>query len=62
MATRRSYGTGSLIVREDGNGHAAWHGKWRTGGRQVMRRIGVKRAEGPGTASPARRPRPSSAG
>ena len=46
MAARRSYGTGSLIVRTDGNGRETWHGKWRTNGRQVMRRIGVKRADG----------------
>jgi integrase len=46
MATRRSYGTGSLLIRSDGNGRETWHGKWRTNGRQVMRRIGAKRADG----------------
>jgi hypothetical protein len=46
MAARRSYGTGSLIVRKDGNGRETWHGKWRANGRQIMRRIGVKRTEG----------------
>ncbi len=43
---RRSYGTGSLIVRVDGNGRETWHGKWRAHGRQVMRRVGPKRAPG----------------
>ena len=43
---RRSYGTGSLIVRRDANGRETWHGKWRTNGRQVMRRVGLKRTEG----------------
>jgi hypothetical protein len=46
MGARRSYGTGSLIVRTDGNGRETWHGKWRANGRQVMRRIGLKRAAG----------------
>jgi hypothetical protein len=43
MAARRSYGTGSLIVRSDHNGRGAWYGKWRANGRQVMRKIGPKR-------------------
>lgn len=43
---RRSYGTGSLMVRTDSAGRETWHGKWRTNGRQVMRRVGVKRSEG----------------
>src|SRR4051794_2588592 len=43
MAGRRSYGTGSLVERVDGNGRATWYGKWRSNGRQVMRRIGPKR-------------------
>jgi len=43
---RRSYGTGSLIVRRDGNGRDTWHGKWRVNGRQVKRRIGAKRRPG----------------
>ncbi len=46
MAGRRSYGTGSLIVRADRGGRETWHGKWRANGRQVMRRIGPKRAPG----------------
>jgi hypothetical protein len=44
---RRSYGTGSLIIRPDRNGRETWYGKWHTGPRgqrrQVMRRIGPKR-------------------
>ena len=43
MAARRSYGTGSLIVRVDRGGREAWYGKWRADGRQVMRRIGPRR-------------------
>ena len=43
MAARRSYGTGSLIVRVDRGGREAWYGKWRANGRQVMRRIGPRR-------------------
>jgi integrase len=46
MAARRSYGTGSLIARTDSAGAETWHGKWRSNGRQVMRRIGPKRAAG----------------
>jgi integrase len=45
-ASRRSYGTGSLIVRTDANGRETWHGKWRSNGRQVMRRVGPKRTDG----------------
>ena len=43
---RRSYGTGSLYIRTDGNGRESWYDKWRANGRQVKRRIGLKRAEG----------------
>jgi len=46
MATRRSYGTGSLTVRKDSAGRETWYGHWRSNGRQVKRRVGVKRAEG----------------
>jgi integrase len=42
--TRRSYGTGSLIIRRDRGGRNTWYGKWRANGRQVMRRIGPKRS------------------
>jgi integrase len=42
-AKRRSYGTGSLIVRVDRAGREVWYGKWRANGRQVMRRIAPKR-------------------
>lgn len=44
--TRRSYGTGSLYVRTDRNGRETWYGHWRANGRQVKRKVGVKRAEG----------------
>ncbi len=43
---RRSYGTGSLIVRTDAAGREVWYGKWRTNGRQAMRKIGPKRGDG----------------
>ena len=46
MATRRSYGTGSLYVRKDKNGRETWYGHWRASGRQHKRRIGPKRADG----------------
>ena len=46
MASRRSYSSGSLYVRSDRAGRETWYGKWRTNGRQVKRRIGLKRAEG----------------
>ena len=42
---RRSYGTGSLIEKTDRAGRATWYGKWRTNGRQVMRRVGIKRTK-----------------
>jgi integrase len=40
---RRSYGTGSLYVRTDRNGRDTWYGYWRTNGREVRRRIGLRR-------------------
>lgn len=40
---RRAPGTGSLIVRRDNAGRETWYGKWGTNGRQVKRRIGLKR-------------------
>jgi integrase len=46
MASRRSYGTGSLYVRTDSAGRETWYGHWRATGRQVKRRIGPKRADG----------------
>lgn len=42
-ATRRSYGTGSLIEH-----NGAWYRKWRVNDRQVKRRIGPKREPGTG--------------
>ncbi len=38
---RRSYGTGSIVVRR-----GAYYGKWRAGGRQVMRKLGPARRPG----------------
>ena len=43
---RRSYGTGSLIVRKDSTGRESWHAKVRIGQRQVWRKLGEKRAPG----------------
>jgi integrase len=40
---KRSYGTGSLLVRSDANGREAWYGQWRHGGRLVKRKLGPKR-------------------
>ena len=45
-ATRRPPGTGSLLVRRDKAGLETWHGKWRVGERQVMRKIGLRREPG----------------
>jgi len=45
-AQRRSYGTGSLVERPDTAGRVIWHAQWRVNGRQVMRRVGPKRAPG----------------
>jgi integrase len=46
MAARRPYGTGTLRERKDSAGRAVWYGQWRAHGRQVQRRIGLKRSEG----------------
>jgi integrase len=43
MAARRPYGAASLIPRTDKAGHETWHGKWRVDGRQVMRKLGLKK-------------------
>ena len=40
-AARRTYGTGSIIER-----HGVYHGQWRVGGKQVMRRLGRVRQTG----------------
>ena len=46
MASRRSYGTGSLYVRKDSTGRETWYGKWHSNGRRVKRAIGPKRVDG----------------
>ena len=38
-AVRRSYGTGSLIVRTDRNGREVFYGKWRATGRVKSREV-----------------------
>ena len=32
VVNRRSYGTGTLYARRDGNGRETWYGSWRVGG------------------------------
>lgn len=44
--SRRSYGTGSLYVRKDGNGRESWYGRWRVGDQRLRRLIGPKRQPG----------------
>jgi integrase len=46
MTARRSYGSGRLYVRTDGNGRETWYGSWYVGSRRVNRRLGHKRAAG----------------
>ena len=47
MASRRSYGTGSLSKRQDKNGRWTWYGKaWCEGGQRLHRRLGPVRAPG----------------
>lgn len=41
MAARRSAGTGSIVDRS-----GTYYGQWRTGGKQVMRRLGPVRQPG----------------
>lgn len=43
---RRPQGTGSLYTRPDSGGRDHWYGQWRANGRQVKRRIGLKRPDG----------------
>lgn len=43
---RRPPGTGSLFLRSDSTGRETWYGKWRTGQRQVKRRLGARRTAG----------------
>src|SRR5438445_4089260 len=43
-STRRTYGTGSVIIRS-----GSYFGKWRFGDRQVMRKIGPVRKVGTST-------------
>jgi hypothetical protein len=44
VVARRSYGTGSLLVRANRRGEETWFGQWRVDGVLVKRRIGPKRA------------------
>ena len=43
---RRPRGTGALFVRVEAGGRETWYGKWRVGGEQVKRRVGLKRVPG----------------
>jgi len=44
--SRRSYGSGSLYELADANGRESWYGHWRANGRQVKRKLGLKRVKG----------------
>jgi integrase len=46
VSSRRSYGTGSLLVRRDAQGRESWYGRWRADGRRLQRLIGPKRHSG----------------
>jgi integrase len=46
MAARRAPGSGHLFVHRDKAGRETWYGKWYADGRQIMRKIGPKRAPG----------------
>jgi hypothetical protein len=59
---RRSYGTGTLYARRDGNGRETWYGSWRVGGTRVKRRIGPEAPYRSGRRLTSRRPRRSCAG
>lgn len=43
---RRSYGSGSLTIREDARGKETWYAVWHVGGRRVKRALGPKRSPG----------------
>jgi hypothetical protein len=53
-APRRPSGTGALFVRVDSTGRETWYGKWRVGGIQVKRKLGLKRLPGSSTGLTAR--------
>jgi hypothetical protein len=48
IVARRSYGSGSIVVRRDRNGRETFYGRWWADGRRVKRRLGVKREAGSG--------------
>ena len=43
---KRSYGSGSLLVRRDRPGSESWYGMWWISGRRVKRKLGPKRRAG----------------
>lgn len=45
-SVRRSYGTGTLEVRQDSRGREMYYGRFYAGGRQMKRRLGPKRVNG----------------
>lgn len=51
---KRSYGTGSLLVRRDKRGRETWYARVRVRGRQFKRTIGPKRQPGGGDGLTAR--------
>lgn len=46
VRTRRPHGTGALIARVDSQGRETWYGKWRDDGRQIKRKLGLRRLPG----------------
>jgi integrase len=44
--TRRSYGSGRIVVRADTRGVETFYGIWHADGRRVKRRLGIKRPRG----------------
>lgn len=42
----RPRGAGSLLLQRDSAGNESWYGKWRSDGRQIMRKLGAARPAG----------------
>jgi integrase len=45
-ATRRAYGSGALEIRTDKYGREVYYGRFRAGGKQTRRKLGLKRRPG----------------
>jgi hypothetical protein len=44
--TKRAYGSGALEIREDKYGREVYYGRFRAGGKQTTRKLGLKRRPG----------------